>query len=81
MNTKRNELYSNINILDKKIILSNNKMVNNIKIGKEIPKLINPHKVIKIHNYKYNPNELIYKKIGKKLNNYQKSNLKINMKE
>ena len=56
MNIKRNELYSNINILDKKIIQSNNKMVNNIKIGKEIPKLINPHKIIKIHNYKFNPN-------------------------
>ena len=58
MNIKRNELYSNINILDKKIIQSNNKMVNNIKMGKEIPKLINPHKVIKIHNYKFNPNDL-----------------------
>ena len=58
MNIKRSQLYSNINILDKKILTQNNILLNNPKINKEIPKLVNPHKIIKIHNYKFNPNDL-----------------------
>ena len=55
---KRNSLYSNINILDKKSVSINNQILQKIFLNKEAMKSINPHKIIKINNYKNNPKDL-----------------------
>jgi hypothetical protein len=55
---KRNSLYGNINILDKKSVSINNQILQKIFLNKEAMKLINPHKIIKINKYKNNPKDL-----------------------
>ena len=58
INVKRTELYSNIDILDKNKINTNKKEILKSLENNTECKLINPHKTIKINNYKINPNNL-----------------------
>jgi len=52
---KRTEVFSNIYINDRKIIEDNNLTLKEA-LNKEIMnKLFNPHKIIKINNYRNNP--------------------------
>ena len=55
---KRTEVFSNIEINDRKIIELNNITLQEALNKQNMKKLLNPHKTIKINNYKNNPKDL-----------------------
>ena len=69
---KRTEIFSNIDVNDRKIIEINNLTLKEA-LNKEIMnKLFNPHKIIKINNYKNNPKDLNRYNEWEKIKEYNK---------
>ena len=69
---KRTEIYSEVNILDKNIVNLNQSILDETKTTEKMRNLNNPHRLIKINNYKFNPKNLNRYKEWEKIKEYNK---------
>ena len=69
---KRSEIYTEVDIVDKNYVKLNSNIINEVSTTQKIRKFVNPHKIIKINNYNFNPKDLSRYKEWEKTKEYNK---------
>ena len=72
MTFKRSEIYTEIDIVNKNLVNLNSNILNEIISAQNIRKFINPHKIIKINNYYFNPKDLSRYEEWEKIKEYNR---------